>query len=237
MVRFWWLLALALVVLAPFVGAGPFKQYQRLSKLASQPGVAARVVRTDRDTVIGRPVLTGTPVQIEIASNPPRQLWGTLDGWANGPLPRIGDTIEIRVDPEDPDVWAVVHKVPSMASALGAGLALVAAAVLPLLVAVAQRSRVLKVWRTGTVREAAVLGQQQTALAPGAYVLRCAWIEDGEHATDRGPDRAKAEPDRAIFKVFVPKRSLPAIDEQDRVVRVLTLPNGGKRVAVDWLTG
>ena len=230
-VRFWWVLAIVLLVLAPFVGAGPFRQWQKLSKLASEPPVKAKILRTDRETVNGRPVMAGAPVQIEIASTPPRQLWGTLDGWTNGPLPRIGDTIDIRVDPDDATAWAVVHKVPSMLSALATGLAIAAIAVIPLLIAFLLRSRVLKTWRLGEVREAAVVGQQQTALAPGAYAMRCVWIDD--EASGKGNRGGKATPDRSIFRVFVPKRTQPAVDG-DATLRVLWLRGGGKRIALDW---
>ncbi|QOV91786.1 hypothetical protein [Humisphaera borealis] len=230
-VRFWWVLAFVLLALAPFVGAGPFRQWQKLSRLSTEPAVNAKVLRTDRETVTGRPTLAGAQVQIEIAAPSPRQLWGTLDGWTKGPLPRIGDTIEIRLDPDDPDAWAVVHQVPPMISALATGLSIAAIAVLPLLAAFVLRARVLKVWRHGQLREAAVVGQQQTALAPGAYALRCVWI-DGDGPTTSAA-RGKARPDRSIFRVFVPKRTQPALD-RDAVVHVLALPDGGKRLALDW---
>jgi hypothetical protein len=223
-VRFWWVLAAVLLVLSPLVGAGPVKRWQKLSKLSEQPPTPAKIVRTDRETVTGRPTLAGATVQIQLSS-PDRTLWGTLDGWANGPLPRIGDVIDVRIDPDDANVWAVVHKVPPLTSALLTGIIIAAIAVLPLVVAIVLRRRVIAVWKTGDVREAVVLGHQQTALAPGAYALKCAWLEtDAKSRT--------ADADRAVFRVFVPKRLLAAIEHRGSTIQVLTI--GGKRVAAEW---
>jgi len=219
-VRFWWLLAVALLLLAPFVGTPPVRRWQTLSRLAEQPPVQARLIRNQREAIIGRPVLPGDSVQIEVQQGGrQRQLWGTLDGWARGPLPRMGETIEVRLDPDNPDVFAVVHQVPPLISALATGIAVASVAVLPMLIAVVLRRRVLNVWRMGEARTAAILDRQSTALAPRAWAARCAWAD--EESGER--------PDKAIFRVFVPKR-LPATDE----ITVLSLPKGGKRLAAAW---
>lgn len=228
-VRFWWLMAAALLVLAPIVGAPPVKRWQTLFRLADQPPVQARLLRTHREAIEGRPVLPGDTVQIEInTGDKPRQLWGTLDGWAQGPLPRVGSTVEIRVDPQNPDVWAVVHKVPPLLTALATGLVVAAIALIPLLLAIVLRRRILKTWRDGGAREAAILSSQTTALAPGAWAAQCAWIED---------EGAPLAPhDRTIFRVFIPKRLRPT-QEEGQTAMVLALPKGGKRVAVEWFNG
>lgn len=220
-VRFWWLLALALLVLAPFVGAPPVKRWQTVSRLANQPTVQARLIRNQREAIAGRPVLPGDTVQIEIQQgDTTRQLWGTLDGWSRGPLPRMGQTIEVRLDPDNPDLWAVVHEAPPLTAALATGVAVAAIAVAPMLLSMWLRRRILNVWREGELRRAAVISRQTTALAPGAWAVRCAWVED---------EQPGKRPDRAIFAVFVPKR-LPATEE----IAVLALPGGGKRVAAGW---
>lgn len=226
-VRFWWMLGLTLLLMAPLVGAGPVRRWHKLSTLSEQPPTSVKIVRTDRDTVNGRPVLPGSPVQIQIVASPGTLLWGSLDGWANGPLPRIGDVIEVRRDPENATSWAVVHKVPSLFTALLTGLIIVAVAMVPLIIALVLRRRVVSVWTIGEIREAAVLEHQETSLAPAAYALRCAWVQND--VTQKA-----GETDRAVFRLFVPKRALARIEKQGRMVRVLSAGPDGKRIALDW---
>jgi hypothetical protein len=115
---------------------------------------------------------------------------------------------------------------PSFLGSLAPSLAIVAVAFLPFVVSLQLRQRVLRTWCNGQVSSASIVARQQTALAPGAYAIRCAWIP-----SDDQPER---KADRAVFSLFIPKTRAPAAGESS--VDVLALPRGGKRVAVDWFT-
>lgn len=106
---------------------------------------------------------------------------------------------DIRVDPENPDIWANRTDMPSVAEkmmgvAIMLGVALVCAVVTLLL-----RRRWIALWVDGDRINARIVGQSSSALAPHSVVLSCA-VRVGK--TERP------------LLVYVPQKMAPAAEGQ-----------------------
>jgi hypothetical protein len=218
-VRLWWVAAALTLGLGLYLGTSAYRTWRHETWLMSLPPVTATVVRTDLETVADRVVAPGTTMQLSFTHNgAPSGARVVQQGYAGEP--KIGRTVPAHVNPDDPSDLTIRNQPLVLTTVLAGAILMAALAVLPLSAALVARARVLRTWRLGEARSAAPVGRQQTPLAPGARVVRCAWADD--------------EADRRVFEVFVPGRSPEAADEAD-VVRVIAPPGkGGRPLAVAW---
>jgi hypothetical protein len=134
----------------------------------------------------------------------------------------VGDHVDIRIDPDHPELWTARTAPPVFGrELLGSGI-LAAMALTMLAVAWLLHRGVLETWRRGEAFEATVLEQRHTALAPRSRLLRCTPVQGDDHR---------------IFSVFVPlSKYAPAVgdaEEGAESIWVLRLA-GGRPLALSW---
>jgi hypothetical protein len=189
-VRSWWLVAVALVVVAGWYAVRQAANWSREAGLV-RGGLPVDAVIQE----VGAQVSTS-----RVRPDLPVELKYTVGGKAyrvEGYLPvrdetlRNGDTIHVRVDRQNPEVWTNRTEPPSLVGQLvGVWLLLPVAAVAAAVGAVRAR-RLRSVWVNGVVRKCVVIDVKQTATAPRSFAVRVTPAEQG---------------DRKIFTVFVPQR-------------------------------
>jgi hypothetical protein len=132
-----------------------------------------------------------------------------------------GQTIPIRVDPENPKVWTSRTTRPELGGKLVAPLMLLPVVLVAGGVAWLARRRVAGLWVDGEAREAVVVDTRQAALAPRSQAVRCALV-GGE--------------DRRLITVYVPLRG-GKLGKGDRLWLVTQLGNPQRAVAARAFEG
>jgi hypothetical protein len=102
-----------------------------------------------------------------------------------------GQTIAIRIDPENPRTWTNRTEPPAYSSKLFAPLLLSPPLLIALIAGGISWKRILGLWVKGEARQAAVVVTKQTPLAPLSQVARCALVDGG---------------DKRLIDVYVPHR-------------------------------
>jgi uncharacterized protein DUF3592 len=101
----------------------------------------------------------------------------------------IGQTIELRVDPNDPTIWTDALEPPPWRTELSAVIVLVPLLAFSFLMMFWRRAQALSVWRKGEPATGIVVDSKQSAVAPRSRVVRFA-LADGN--------------DRRVFQVLYP---------------------------------
>ena len=179
-VRFWWLAAAAVAAVAAYLAVSGFLAWRRTARLVERgTPVTAEAVEVDAETLRtsvggkGRPKPPDSVVRLSFDFNgSKRQVTGTLDGRTD--FISVGDSVPLRIDPDDPAEWTARTTPPPLLPDLIGAIIATALAVPLFAVAVALRRRVLRTWREGQAAEAVVLGRGHTALAPRSRAVRCA---------------------------------------------------------------
>ena len=222
-VRFWILSATGMAFIGLALGFTQIHSAFAERRLANQPAVPAVIRRFPNEDLPNRPVPPGSPLTVEFLWNGAlRQESGFLTGFKSGQAAKIGQTIFIHVDPEDPTRWTARNEEESALAALAGMLLCLGLALLPLSAALISRSRVLRTWLVGEIRPAVAMSRQQTALAPASRLVRCAWAEGG---------------DRRIFTVYVPARSAEASPEGETIRVLVPAGRSDRPLAVAWFEG
>jgi hypothetical protein len=215
-VRAWWIAAAVLGMIALAFAVSGWAAWRTDTRLAERGiTVDASIYAVD---FISRPGASFDP------SNPARLQFPwrgrpytthsarKLDGYDRFIV--IGDPVQVRVDPDDPENWGTLVEPMPLARRLLAALLTLPAAGGTLLAAIWRRSRLARLWRVGTATPALVLNSAPTALAPHSRAVRC---------TPAG------EADRRVFTVYA-----PAADAEELVILVRPAPSS-LAAAVDWL--
>ena len=121
---------------------------------------------------------------------------------------RIGNSIEIRVDPNDPSRWTERKEMVGWGTELVIPLSLVPLVLVLLGIAIWQRQRVLSVWRNGQPVEGIVLELKHTAIAPFSRLVRFSIPEDRH---------------KRIYATLIPNKD--GVPEVGEVIWLLTLPD------------
>jgi hypothetical protein len=172
-VRLWWLSALAVGFVALWlVSAEIIDGLNKRAKLRSGIPVIATI-----DTVAGKAVRTrGTPMNVrlrysvngvDIVDTQEK----TIEATSGADVIRGGDTLPIRVDPNDLTQWIEDRPPASILGSIGISLAILPIALLLLLVAFVKRNAVLSVWRNGEPDVATVVASKSSSLAPASQLL------------------------------------------------------------------
>ena len=93
-----------------------------------------------------------------------------------------GQTVQQRVDPNDPTDWTDRKEPEPLAHRLIAGAIIIPAALITALAAVFLRQRVLRVWREGQPFLFTVVDTRYSALAPLSHTVRCV-VSTGRDST------------------------------------------------------
>lgn len=172
-VRLWWMSALAIgFVAAWLVSAEVIDGLSKRARLRSGIPVVATI-----DTVAGKAVRTrGTPMNVRLrytvkGADIVDTQEKTIEATSGADVIRGGDTLPIRVDPNDLTQWIEDRPPPSMLGSLGISLAILPIALLLLLVAFVKRNSVLGVWRDGQPDVATVVSHKSSSLSPASQLL------------------------------------------------------------------
>jgi hypothetical protein len=215
-VRLWWLIALAMLGIALVLATMSYRDWARLARtIESGVTVPAHIDGAAGDPRKDRAVAATDVVGITYEYKGARfqNVLGVL-GSRNPPY-RVGETITIHIDPNDPGNWTVRSTYPTLALAMIGPILVLPVAVICGLIALAGRRAVLKTYRDGQPVEAIVSTNRQTPLAPGSRAIQCS-LTSGSR----------------MMEVFVPG-ALSQLKENDAVA-VLIPPGRGRPLAVAW---
>ncbi len=121
------------------------------------------------------------------------------------PTLKVGDKLKLRSDPDNPAVFTDRLEPTPWVNSLFTSVLILPVLLIVGAIALLQRGSVLKVWRTGTLREAIAVDHKQTALAPRQMLLRYALADgDGRVYSMLYPTRAGTPQDGEPFWVIVP---------------------------------
>jgi hypothetical protein len=190
-VRAWLIAAAILILLSIYELGSQLAGWWADESLIGKNTVVDAVVRQAAETDIkGRPKPVDSVCELDFTFNGKAyEVSGTLAGREEFIV--VGQTVKLHIDPDNPTRWTAYMQTPPL------GLRLVTfgvefpVALLVLAVALWQRSRVLKIWHSGTAQRCIVVDTRQTALAPRSIAVRCT---------------PEAQRDRRVVTVVLPPR-------------------------------
>lgn len=228
-VAVWWKLALAVLVVAIYVGymqSGEALKHRRLMRtgvVVDARAVKVQGVTPEQNARFG--VMRDQTVPVEFQARLPDGREVLLSGY----LPRgegrieVNQEMQLRVDPGDWTNWGEVIDVDPWWRVLALPLLLLLPIVLLLLaLAYWRRGQVLKAWRDGTSGEAVVLETRQSATAPMSRVLRFTLADSTDRRVfsllfpNRGGVPAKGETFPIVYPPNRPDRAIAASLYTDR---------------------
>jgi hypothetical protein len=189
-VRFWWLMAAIMTVVALSISIIETIRWSREAWLVNRGTVVQAKTYDHEGHIGGRRINPDILIDLEYeVAGKPYQVTGFLpvqEGFL-----RNGGTITIRVDPDRPWQWTNRSASPSLRRELVGAIFLLPLIVIALLVGLYLRRRTLALWQRGEAEAVIVVDAKQTALAPRSWYVRCAWRDRRE---------------RALVAVYIPQR-------------------------------
>jgi hypothetical protein len=172
-VRFWWAAGLALGAVALYFLISRMVTWsQELYVIRHGDAVAATVTSMGEGEIQGHFLSPDYPVTLDFTyRGQPYEVAGLLEGRTD-PI-AMKDSVQIKVDPNDPYHWTYRTDAPPIMHALLASLLVLPFALAALIVAFVHRRRVLRTWTTGTAAQFIVEAIGHSSLAPGSWHLRC----------------------------------------------------------------
>ena len=221
-VSVWWLITLGLIVVVAWIVVEQLSVARRGQyRVDHWTRIAAakidKIADTTRSTYRVSPdQLSVMPVKMSYvdAAGTAHQLEGQLTAQTEPVNP--GQHIPILVDPANPEKWTDrVLPVPLIEEMMAAIL------FLPLILIFAcitlwQRSRILKLWRNGTLREAIVVDRANSATSPRSAIVRC---------------KVESNREQRLLRVAVP-RSAARLESGDTISLVTTDGDSSRAIAV-----
>lgn len=218
-----WLILLLLVTAATayFVVDRVLRAREERSLIQAGRKVMAKLESIEGSTVVGRAFSRRDPLPVTLLIPPPegsteapRRVDGRLIGGIDG-MVKIGDDLEIRVDPADPARWTDRAQPKPWSTELTVVYGLVPLVVLLAAAALFARARVLSVWKHGEEATGTVIDASQSAIAPLSRVVRFV-LSDGEGDDNR------------VYTVLCPADEVPPPGEPIHLV----LPRGNPSRAI-----
>lgn len=215
-VQMWWKCAAAVLVVAAVVGYDASAGRMRDSALMTRGiPVKATLVEVKQTTRAGFAVVRDDNVPVKL-------LWRNPDGTDRKvdvvlpPAPgyaKVGEELDIRVDPNDPTRWGEVKELLPWWRVLAVPLILLLPIAL-LLAALAwwQRRRVLEVWRDGRRADGVVVDSKHAAMSLRSRICRFTYA-DGR--------------DRRVFKMLYPTRH--GVLRKGDPIELIALPDAPHR--------
>ena len=220
-VRLWWVLAVGLLALALYVvGRQTFGWLRERGLIANGIVTEALVEQAGSSTtaVLQQPDSVAV-LSFDRPDGSRHQVTGVLpEHMERGIGIPVTQTVTIRVDPNDPDLWTDRTTPPSARRQL-----VTAAVALPLVgvlvaVGVAKRQRALRAWRDGAASTALVLETRNTPVAPRSRAVRCTPADSS---------------DNSVFRVYLPPGAPPAA-RGDALWIVRQHPRSSSAYSVGW---
>jgi hypothetical protein len=221
-VRFWWKSALGVAIVAAIVAAGLIRQAREHRRLMEQGiPVTATIVDVEGTSRANFAVQRDHQVPVKLSVPLPDGRTQILDARlpsARG-YAKVGADLPIRLDPNDPLVWAEQTEIEPWWSVVAVPVLMmlpIAAALLG--IAKWRRRRVLAVWRKGTPARGTVVDVRHSATAPKSRTIRYT-IADGT--------------DRRVFTMIYPIRA--GIPQPGESLDLLVLADHPKDAIVSQL--
>jgi hypothetical protein len=187
-VRFWWLASLALLAIGIWFVVEQVIAAQNEAHLIHDGTVVMAKVTTvlsENDSRPGRYSKPDSEIALKFDwKGEPTNVTGVLKDTV-----RTGDTVQIRVDPEDPTRWTDHTEAEPLGRRLIAGAVIFPTVLATGLWAALMHRRILRTWRDGEAEAYSVVDMRHTALAPLSHAVR------GVTATGR---------DRRLVLVYLP---------------------------------
>ena len=220
-VRLWWVTALVVLGAGLYVAADQTAEwYKEVRLIRHGIPVTAKVVSVNYETMPGNSQPgDGFVVLGFYLKGQPHSVNGHLSGRPPSQFIKVGEKIDILIDPNDSLVWTSRQQPAPLSSELGIPLAVAAAAAVVGAVSWMLRRRVLRSYRLGERAAARVIGRFRSALAPRLWTVRFALIDSD---------------DKQIFTVYIPSR-FPS--EPGETVEVILPPKAGggyRPLAAGW---
>jgi hypothetical protein len=201
-VRGWWLLAAAMLAICIYYAVSRTYTWSAERRLITtgqrveaevmgwEPGVdAPRSART----------MFAPDTQVDIQFTVRGQTYRPHGALAGRKTPIVSHSIvPIIVDPANPTRWTARLEPASLAQELLPALLLLPFVVVPFVVALVSRARVLRIYRDGEAIAATVVGVGHSAAAPGSRLVRCALHTAGENR---------------VIKTLLPTQKTPPIGQ------------------------
>lgn len=210
-VRFWWLVSAALLLGMGYLLVMQSMEWSQEVDLVRNGKVVDATVFEAGVKLKDKPVPALSDVDLTYKyNNQTYKVTGPL-AERNGLLMN-GQTISIRIDPNDPRTWTNRTQPPAFTSKLFAPLLLSPPLAIALIAAWISRRRILTIWVNGEARQAVAMDTKQTPLAPLSHVVRCALADST---------------DKRLIHVYVPHRLGKVVKGQ--ALWLITHPNNPQR--------
>lgn len=195
-VRFCWLSAIALLLVAVYLIIARYVEWRGEAALVKSGAVVTATVFDPASERTGVPLRFGELARLRFDwQGQARDVTGYLEDI--GQKYTSGDPIPIRIDPADPQRWTNRTEATSLVSRLIGGYTAVLAALGTAIGAWVTRNYHRTLWRQGVPREAIVASHELAPMAPRSVRLRC-------HVTQGR--------DILVVRVYVPQNeAVPAV--------------------------
>jgi hypothetical protein len=180
--RFWWATSLTFCMISLIFAATGLHAWERETNLVHDGlPVEAHVQSVAYISRQGASFDPSNPVRLEFPWHD--HVYRThdqrpIDGYTR--FITVGDTVQIRVDPDNPENWTARAEAMPLRDRLMAAMLTLPAVFATLVAAVWRRARILGIWKTGQLTQALILGSSVSALAPLGRAIRCTPAEDGD---------------------------------------------------------
>ena len=214
-IRFWWMLAIALLAIGIYLLIWEYLAWRQDSRLiASGTQVPATVQSVGGITFAGKKY-KGEDGPIQLRYEWQGQTYDVTVASIPGMWVEVGKPIPLRIDPAHPELWtARTAPEPLMHQLIGALVAL-PIGLLVLAISFALWARAMRTWRDGQAQAALVIAARHTALAPRSWQVQCTLADQS---------------DKRLLTVFAPPQALP---KEGATIWLLALP-AGRPVAANW---
>jgi len=223
-IRFWWLAALAFFAIGAYFVVGGWLTWRHESMLVEN-GVSLDATLVEV-TYLSQPLrLPGKSfdpsnlVRIEFPWHGEQHTTRSMLASGHKGFVIVGQTVQVRVNPRDPDDWTELTESEPLLHRILGGLIPLPIALVAFLGSWWMRRRLLRIWRSGPSVHALVIESRHSAVALRSRRVRCT---------------PAAEGDARVFTVYVPS-SAERIAEGDLLWVIAAPDHGSSAIAVDWI--
>lgn len=214
-VRAWWLIALAVLLIAAYVAGREVVLWRHeVNLIRNGTPVEAEVRRANGFSSPGKQLPPDAVVDLRYFVDG-RQFDKT--GYLRGRTEHIAvrKTVPIRVNPNDPDDWTGAVEPAVLWQQLTGALVALPVFVALAVVALVRRRAALRAWRDGEAGAALVVESRHTALAPRSRLVRCTPAGAGDNRVvdvyvPHAASGAELKPGETLWVVYPPGRAAGA---------------------------
>lgn len=218
-VRLWWLLGTLILGMILVYSADRLWSWTDENRLIEHGDlVSAKVVEANGLTISHQALPPNSPVKLEFDWHGQSQVVsGFLEDRATSDYIIVGNSVNIRVDPNDVNNWTFRSQITGIGETLFVTWILLPIPPLLLALAMQKRNRLRKLWHSSPALLAVVSARKQTPIAPRSSALQCSL-----------QDRS----DKRLFVVYVPAEA-GRLNKGD-LLWVLIKRGQGRPAAASW---